>query len=188
MTIRSRAHRPLPPRRVASRRARAFTLIEAAIATMILGSGIVAIMTAHRAFHAQNEWSAQAAIAQQLGVEIRELVLGLPQRDPVTNDDVWGPEPDEESVQDFDDLDDFDGAVFSANNDTGPLNALRLRIPDMDGWRQRVFVENINPLNLIETVADGSSDFVRVTVVIERQGVDDEVPREFTRVTWIAPH
>ena len=109
-----------PSRRPPLSRARGFTLIEAAIATMIVGSGIVAVMGAQRAFHLQNEWAAEAATAQQLGAEMRELMLGLPQRDPVTNDDLWGAEPDESGAGDFDDLDDFDGAAS-----TRPTEAVR---------------------------------------------------------------
>ena len=175
------SRRPRPPR------ARGFTLIEAAIATMIVGSGVVAVMAAQRAFHAQNEWAAQAATAHQLGAEIRELMLGLPQRDPVTNDDLWGAEPDEDGVGDFDDLDDFDGAVFDSADGTGPLNAMREPIADMEGWRQRVVVENIDPFELTRAVDDGASELVRVTVVVERSAPADEAPREFTRVSWIAP-
>ncbi|MEY3142286.1 MAG: hypothetical protein RLY21_779 [Planctomycetota bacterium] len=174
-------------RRPSLSRARGFTLIEAAVATMIVGSGIVAVMAAHRAFHAQNAWAAEAATAQQLGAEMRELMLGLPQRDPVTNDDLWGSEPDESGVGDLDDLDDFDDAVFDSADGTGPLNALREPIADMDGWRQRVFVENIDPFELTRTVDDGTSDLMRITVVIERRTAADEEPREFTRVSWIAP-
>ncbi|MFN9126129.1 MAG: hypothetical protein ACK5WD_09905 [bacterium] len=180
-------HRTAPPRRSRASRARGFTLIEAAIATMIVGSGIVAVMGAQRAFHVQNEWAAEAATAQQLGTEVRELVLGLPQRDPVTNDDAWGPEGDEDGVGDFDDLDDFDGAVFDSADGTGPLNALRLPIAGMDGWRQRVLVENIDPFDLTSTVADGASELMRVTVIVERRAPAEESPREFTRVSWIAP-
>ena len=112
-----------------------FTLIEAAIATVVVGSGVVAVVSAQRAFHLQNEWAAQAAVAQQLGAEVRELVLGLPQRDPVTGGDLWGPEPDESGVAEYDDLDDFDGAVFDSADGTGPLNALRAPVAEMDGWR-----------------------------------------------------
>ena len=166
---------------------RGFTLIEAAIATVVVGSGVVAVMSAQRAFHVQNEWAAQAAVAQQLGVEVRELMLGLPQRDPVTGDDLWGPEPDEADVADFDDLDDFDGAVFDSSDGTGPLNALRAPIDAMDGWRQRVFVENIDPFHLTRTVEDGASELMRITVVVELQASGDAAPREFTRIAWIAP-
>lgn len=180
------------PRRATSRRpaiprTRGFTLIEAAIATMVVGSGIVAVMAAQRAFHAQNEWAAQAAVAQQLGAELRELMLGLPQRDPVTNDDLWGAETDEDGVGDFDDLDDFDGAVFDSADGSGPLNALREPIAGLDGWRQRVFVENIDPFELTRTVDDGASDLVRVTVIVEHRTPAEETSREFTRVSWIAP-
>jgi prepilin-type N-terminal cleavage/methylation domain-containing protein len=180
----------MPSGRRTSSRARGhrgFTLIEAAIATVILGSGVVAVAAAQRGFHLQNEWAAQAAVAQQLGVEVRELVLGLPQRDPVTGADLWGPEPDEAAVGDYDDLDDFDGAVFDAADGTGPLNALRAPIAAMDGWRQRVVVENIDRFDLTRTVDDGASDLMRVTVVVERRTAQDAAPREFTRVSWIAP-
>lgn len=166
---------------------RGFTLIEAAIATVIVGSGVVAVMSAQRAFHLQNEWAAQAAVAQQLGAEVRELMLGLPQRDPVTGDDLWGPEPDEAGVADYDDLDDFDDAVFDSADATGPLNAMRAPIAAMDGWRQRVFVENIDPFRLTRTVDDGASELMRVTVVVELRSAQDPAPREFTRVSWIAP-
>ncbi len=176
-----------PSRRPPLSRARGFTLIEAAIATMIVGSGIVAVMGAQRAFHLQNEWAAQAATAQQLGAEMRELMLGLPQRDPVTNDDLWGAEPDESGAGDFDDLDDFDGAAFDAADGSGPLNALREPIADMDGWRQRVVVENIDPFELTRTVDDGASDLMRITVVVERRAAAGEAPQECTRVSWIAP-
>jgi len=167
--------------------ARAFTLIEAAIATAIVGSGVVAVMAAQRAFHQRNEWATHAAIAQQLGCEIRELALRLPARDPVTGDDVWGAEPDEGSVDEFDDLDDLDGAVFDSADGTGPISALRTPIPDMAGWRQRVRVEYIDPFELTSVVDPGASDLVRVTVAIDFLAPGAEAPAEFMRVSWIAP-
>jgi len=168
-------------------RARGFTLIEAAIATAIVGSGIVAVMGAQRAFHLRNEWATHAAIAHQLGCEIRELALRLPPRDPVTGDDVWGAEPDEGSVADFDDLDDLDGAVFDSADGTGPISSLRTPIPDMDGWRQRVRVEYIDPFELATVVDPGASGLVRVTVAIDFLAPGADAPAEFTRVSWIAP-
>ena len=174
-------------RRPRHARARGFTLIEAAIATVIVGSGIVAVMGAQRAFHLQNEWAAQAAVAQSLGNELRELMRGLPQNDPVTNRDVWGAEPDEHGVRDFDDLDDFDGAVFDSADETGPIDALRAPLAGLVGWRQRVEVVCIDPFELTRTVAHGASDLMRVTVVVERRDAAGGTPREWTRVSWIAP-
>jgi hypothetical protein len=105
----------------------------------------------------------------------------------VTGGDLWGPEPDESGVAEYDDLDDFDGAVFDSADGTGPLNALRAPVAEMDGWRQRVLVENIDPFHLTRTVDDGASELMRVTVVVELRTAPDADPREFTRVSWIAP-
>ena len=171
---------------------RGFTLIETALATVIVGTGVLAIVSAHQAFFKQNEWSTHASTGQRLGNEIRELTLHLPRHDPVTGSSYWGPEPTEFDVEDFDDLDDFDGEdgdgiVFSAALGNGPLSALGYPLTDMEGWSQRVFVENVDPFDLTTAVADGASDMVRVRVVVEYQGPADDAPREITRVTWIAP-
>src|SRR5687767_11022426 len=113
-------------------RDRAFTLIETALATIIVGVGVLAMLAAQQAFHKQNAWSTHATIGARLGNEIREMTLSLPRHDPVTGSANWGVETEnEEFVTDFDDLDDFDGAgdglTFSALSDpiNGPLNARR---------------------------------------------------------------
>ncbi len=169
-----------------------FTLIETALATVIVGTGVLAIVSAHQAFFKQNEWSTQASTAQRLGNEIRELTLHLPKHDPVTGTSYWGPEPNEYDVEDYDDLDDFDGedgkgTVFSADDGSGPLSALGFPLTGMQGWSQHVFVENVNPYNLTQVVADGSSDTVRIRVVVEYKAPGESAAREMTRVTWIAP-
>ncbi len=171
---------------------RAFTLIETALATIIVGTGVLAIMGAQQAFFRQNEWSTHASTGQRLGNEIRELTLHMPRHDPVTGVTFWGPEVSELDVEDFDDLDDFDGddgqgLTFSAALGNGPISSLRLPITEMAGWSQRVFVENIDPFNITSVVSDGSSEMMRVRVIVEYQGPTDPTPREITRVTWLAP-
>ncbi len=92
-----------------SRRA-GFTLIETALATVIVGVGVLSIVAAQQAFHKQNAWSTHASTATRLGNEIREMTFRLPRHDPVTGLLLpWGPEDNELWVGDFDDLDDFDG-------------------------------------------------------------------------------
>lgn len=171
---------------------RGFTLIETALATVIVGTGVLAIVSAHQAFFKQNEWSTHASTAQRLGNEIRELTLHMPRHDPVTGTAFWGPEPNELALQDFDDLDDFDGEdgdgmVFSAAQGNGPVSALGYTLTGMEGWSQRVTVENVDPYNLTSVVPDGTSEMVRMCVIVEYQGPGDDAPREITRVTWIAP-
>lgn len=181
-----------PARKQARSARRGFTLIETALATVIVGTGVLAIVSAHQAFFKQNEWSTHASTGQRLGNEIRELTLHLPRHDPVTGTSYWGPEPTEFDVDDFDDLDDFDGddgdgIVFSAALGNGPISALGYPLTGMEGWSQRVLVEHVDPFDLTTVLEDGASEMVRVRVIVEYQGVGDDAPREITRVTWIAP-
>lgn len=141
-----RAHRsPVPARG-------GFTLIEAALATVIIGVGVVAMVEAQQAFIRSNLWSSQAATGTFLANEIREMTRQLPRHDPVTglylaDEELgtgglvgWGPEEGEVLVTDFDDLDDFDGMSFSFTGTPGivdldlpgPLNAFGEVIPDID--------------------------------------------------------
>jgi hypothetical protein len=154
-----------------------FTLIEAALATVIIGVGVVAIVEAHQAFMRTNTWSSHAATGTLLGVEIRELTRGLPRHDPATGITLapgpgggmelsgWGPKDTEVTVLDFNDVDDFDGAHFgNGGNYPGPIDAFGTVIPHtlpdgttlldnnnnpvpLQGWSQRVVVEKVDPHN-----------------------------------------
>ncbi len=108
--------------RAAARRGSArggFTLLEAALATVIIGVGVLALIEAHQAFLRANSWSTNAAQATYLANEIREYMRGLPRHDPVTGlyldagGDLhgWGPDAGEVTLADFDDVDDFDGPL-----------------------------------------------------------------------------
>lgn len=177
-------------RRTASRRG--FTLIESAVAVVIVGTGVLALVAAQQAWHTQNAWAERAAIGARLGNEIREMTFDCPRHDPVTGASVWGPELNEVDILDFDDLDDFDGAlgtglVLSGAEGTGPVNALREVIPGMGEWTQTVQVFNVDPSNVNNDVGDAASDMMRVEVRIDWKGAFAAEPTTVTRVTWIAP-
>lgn len=175
-----------------------FTLIETALATIIVGVGVLALVAAQQAFHQQNRWSTHASIAERLGNEIREMSLNLPRHDPVTGVEFWGPEPNEISWQDFDDVDDFDGGggglTFSADwdggtTDNGPINARREIIPNMEGWEQVVTVRNVDPFDISDPVppGDGTTSMMIVEVLIRYTGPLDVGPTDMTTVSWIVP-
>ena len=167
--------------------ARGFTLIEAALATVIIGTGVLAIVFAQQTFHEQNGWAQRSAVAMRLAGEIREMTINLPRHDPVTGTEYWGPEAGETMLLDWDDVDDFDDAVFSADIGNGPVNALRDPLQQFPGWSQRVEVANVDPFDLATTLENGESDMLRVTVFVQHQNAMDLEPREITRLTWIQP-
>jgi len=171
---------------------RGFTLIETALATIIVGVGVLSIVTAQQAFHKQNIWSTNGSIAMRLANEIREMTLNLPAHDPVTGDAFWGPESNEGGLEDYDDLDDFDGTgdglIFSAALENGPVNALREAIPNMAGWSQIVMVNNVDPFDITSAQDDATTDMVRVEVIVTYQGPQDSEATEMTRVSWLTPN
>lgn len=166
---------------------RGFTLIEAALATVIIGTGVLAMVFAQQTFHRQNDWAQRSAVAMRLAGEIREMAINLPRHDPVTGIDWWGPEDNELGVDDWDDVDDLDGAVFSADIGNGPLSAMRQVLVDLPGWSQRIEVVCVDPFDISTEMPDGASEMLRVRAIVSHQGPLDLAPEEITRLEWIQP-
>jgi len=182
------------------RRGRGFTLIEAALTTVIVGTGVLAIVAAQQAYTQKNDWAGKTGIAMNLANELRELTMPLPMHDPITGTAFMGAEPGESGVADYDDLDDFAGTIASGRGsgitfgDTengadqpGPINALRQVVPDLDGWSQQIVVENVLPNDISSTfTADiGSTSMMRLTVYVRYQGPRDDSPKTITQTTWV---
>ncbi len=192
MIGRTRLVRQLRERR--GRTSAAFTLLETALAIVIVGSGVVAVVFAQQALHRQNEWAAYSSTATFLANEIRELALNMPRHDPVTGRTFWGPEDNEASILDFDDLDDFDGwegngTVYSWEDGTGPINALREVIPNMPGWKQTVTVNGVDSFDVSaepDPLLDGTTNMVRVEVIISFISPATGLEEEMTRMSWVS--
>lgn len=214
--------RKLNPRRDRRHRG-AFTLLETSFALVIVGVGILAMVDAQKSFTFANNWSSHAATAGYLANEIREFCRHFPRHDPVTGLSMvpngsgqalagWGPEPNEHTIDDINDLDDLDGAVFGAGGMyPGPINAAGKVITAIDdkgiiigsnggstpiaGWWQTVTVQKVDPLNFTTVRAHDYSDAnrnvdefpLRVTVSVTYQGQGDLTPQEVTRVSWVVP-
>lgn len=184
---------------------RGFTLIETALAIVIIGVGVLAMLAAQVAFHEQNRWSTHASRAMWLANEIRESMTGLPIHDPVTGRDAadridpqtgvdpetgespWGPEANEFTAEDWDDLDDFDGAEFSGLLGNGPIDASRVAISGLDRWIQRIRVRHVDPFDIDEEQPRFSTDLVEVEVTILHLPPGAAAPEELTRLSWLAP-
>lgn len=174
----------------ARRRAGGFTLIEAALTTVIIGTGVLSILAAQQAYHIKNDWAQRTGTAMLLANELRELTLTLPMNDPFTGAANLGPEADELDVADYDDLDDFAGPVVGGVG-TGltfnpPINALRLPIANLNGWSQQIQVENVPQGNiaLVGTPLLGSTNLMRVTVTVNYQP-PNSAQSTATVLTWV---
>ncbi len=190
-----------------SRRAGGFTLIEAALATVIIGTGVLSIVAAQQAYHRKNDWAQRTGTAMLLANEIRELSLSMPVHDPITGSTNLGPESNEivagsPDVSLFDDLDDFAGTVDATGKGTGmtispPINALRQPVADMARWSQRIMVERVwedyinapsgPTLPALDTLIDaglGKRTVVRMTVdILYNDPVNGQ--KQVTSLSWI---
>ncbi len=117
-----------------SRKRRGFTLIEAAITTVIIGVGCVSMLELLGAGTLANNAGAELTTAMNLAGNVRECMTGVAYTDPV-NPTHWGAEAGETTAT-YNDLDDFDGKTFSP-----PLDARRQSLgSNFDNWSQSVTV------------------------------------------------
>ena len=151
---------------------RGFTLIEVLIATVIIALSIVALLAANSAFTMANGAGIELSTAEFLVEQIREMTATLEVIDPEEGAGTFGAE--EASLADYDDLDDFDGRIFSP-----PVDALRQQLTDFAAYSQQVTVENVNPSDFEQVIDDHDSDFVRITVSVSYSG------RQLCSISWI---
>jgi hypothetical protein len=184
---------PTPESRCPKRRGRAsgFTLIEAALTTVIVGTGVLAIVAAQQAYHQKNDWAQRSGTAMLLANELRELTMPMPMIDPITGATTIGPEAGEASVADYDDLDDFAGVpvggVYPGTTFDPPIDAMRRQIPDMAGWSQQIVVESVLESDIASTVPIplGTTPMLRMTVSVMYQGPSDANANTVTQLTWV---
>jgi hypothetical protein len=121
-----------------------FTLTEAMLAMVIVGTGILASLQLFAACTTENMAASRATTARTLAENIREAMAGLSFCDPVTAATVWGPEPGE-TLSTYDDVDDFDGPLAKGSTFNPPIDATRTAIPQLSQYTQIVTVMPVNP-------------------------------------------
>ena len=138
-----------------------FSLVEVLVAIILVGLAVACLVASNSSFTQANAAGTELSTAEFLSEQIKELTMLLPVVDPETEMSTFGPEADETTLSAYDDLDDFDGAVFSP-----PINSERVVLNDFAAYSQQVTVENVSAANFEQVVADHGSYFVRVTVKV----------------------
>lgn len=151
-----------------------FTLIEALIATVLIGVAIAALITSNVAHTQANAYGMHTSTAEFLIEEIRAMTLPMAFVEPDEVVDTFGPDDGEVDAGDYDDLDDFDGVTFSPPVDVNGNN-----LNDFSEYSQIITVESVDPADFTAVVDDLGSSIVRVSVSIVMNG------KEVGSTSWI---
>lgn len=160
-----------------SRRWGGFTLIETALATVIVGVGVVAMMQLLTVCSSQNSGASQSTTAIYLAQCVQEMMADLPFNDP--SGAGFGRE-ESGGLLTWDDVDDFNGWDTTAG---APVDATRQPLTNLNCYAQAVTVQEVSPNNL--TLALPGSDCKLVTVRILYRRTTAGVWTEIYRSTWL---
>lgn len=159
------------------RKTRGFTLIEASLAIVIVGTGCLAAMELFANVTISNKQARRVTVGAQLARHLEEAMAHLPYDDPITRSANYGPEPGE-TLTTYNDLDDFDN--FDTTGTAGPVDALRLPIPELEQYAQVVEVTRVDK----DTLQQPGTGAIRVDVIVLWQRAAGEPQKEVTRTSW----
>lgn len=155
------------------RNRRGFTLIEAAMTTVIIALGVLAMLELLAAGTMSNAAGNELTTAVNLANNVREISLGMAFYDP-QNPTQWSTK--ESTVAAYDNVLDLDGCTFSP-----PLDVRRQAMSQYNGWAQVVKVQTVaeDQVNSIRpnTTAEPTA---RVTVTITHLG------KSIYETNWLA--
>jgi type II secretory pathway pseudopilin PulG len=164
-----------------------FTLIEATLATIVVGVGILSLMQLFTTCTQQNAAASHMTTAMLLAQNVQETMAGLTFNDPAYGKTYFGPEPGQ-SLASFDDVDDFDGQTFNP-----PIDSNRQTIPALSDYAQAVAVWPVYPNQLSSNSNTSSPEIshysytgaARVTVRILHRKKTTDPWTEVYRTSWI---
>lgn len=141
-------------------RSRGYTLIETALATIIIGTGIIATMQLMAAGTMSNSAATELTTAINLANNVHEIAVGLPfvnsaNPNSTTFKDAGGP-------VNYTYLWDMNGDSYSP-----PLDVTRNTISGYGNWTQKVTVQSVDPTALTSVRPNSIAlPTARVTVII----------------------
>ena len=124
-------------------RRRGFTLIEAALTTVIIGVGVMAMLELLAAGTSSNVDASQLTTAMNLAKQVREVTI----------------------QKTFEEIVAMDGDAYAPPQDGSglPMNTLT-------GWEQAIRVQPVDPNRLTLAQIDDDPEAVRVTVTVKHNG------------------
>jgi Tfp pilus assembly protein PilV len=185
-------------RALPSYRATGFTLIETALALVIVGTGVLAALQLSGTCTNASTNAARATTARMLADNIREAMAGLEFSDP-TSGTAWGCEVGEETTATYDDIDDFDGlwdgATKKAPGTTHnpPIDSMRAPIPQLSNYQQVVTVMPVLPNDLSGNSNEALPDLpkgtytgaLRVRVRVQYLTAPGAKPIDLYTMSWV---
>jgi type II secretory pathway pseudopilin PulG len=158
---------------------RGFTLIEAAMVTVIIGIGVVGMLELLAAGTMSNTKGTELTTAINLANNVREISLGLAFSDP-DQPAVWNTK--EATIAQYRDIKDLDG-----ENWCPPRDVRRQQILGYDTWRQKIKVETVSQNNVggIALPNDPKEPTARITVTIQR-GSNPAKATDVYVMSWLA--
>lgn len=165
-----------------SRHDSGFSFVEILISIILVGLSITALVFASNSFTMANGAGADISTAEFLVEQIRELTTLLPVMDPAITFDEWTSltaGADEPTVNDYDDVDDFNG--FDSSTLGAPIDANRNLLTALSAFSQSVVVQKVSKgdFNLVKAANSTDTPFIRITVTVSLSG------REITSASWI---
>jgi len=177
--ITTRIKHPAAPAR---KKRRGLTMFETALATVVVGTAITAIVQLIYAVTQENFYAQKTTTALTLANDMRELIDGLPLADPAVGVHL-GPTNGLTQPSQFNDVEDF--ANFNANP---PIDAHCQAIAALSNWKQTVTITHIlsGNYNASDPVANDASvmmDRIQVLISYNPPGTVDWYP--ITTVEWL---
>ena len=155
---------PPPPQRRSPNSRAGFTLTEVMIASVVIGIGVSASLFGMTSSLDSSGRSQEMLTGMALAENLFQLAQGLAFSDP-EGDDGIGPELGENGVDDYDDVNDFDGSTFAP-----PLDAAGVEIDALTGWSQEVSVYCVDLESMERLEIPEETGLVEMEVVVSRSG------------------
>ncbi len=126
-------------------------MLETALAIVIIGSGIVAVLQLLAAGTLANEAASDLTTAVNLANNIHEVTIRLPLIDP-NYPGTWNPHLS--NAASFGGVSEFDGSTFSP-----PIDVSCQPIAGYSNWSQVVTVKSVSHTNLNNVIANTTSEW-----------------------------